>query len=66
MKNNVLTVLSASVMVMIAVGALFIAMTMYEKDNFEESWTLTPAVIEIEDELKPLYSEEFNVNSPEY
>lgn len=66
MKNNVLTVLSASIMVMIAVGALFIAMTMYEKDNFEESWTLTPAVIEMEDELKPLYSEEFNVNSPEY
>lgn len=66
MKNNFLTALSASIMVMIAVGALFFSMTVYEKDNFEESWTLTPAVIEMEDELKPLYSEEFDVNSPEY
>ena len=66
MKNNFLTALSASIMVMIAVGALFFAMTVYENDNFEESWTLTPAVIEMEDELEPLYSEEFDVNSPEY
>lgn len=66
MKNNFFTALCASVMVMIAVGALFFAMTMYEKDNFEESWTLTPAVIEAEEELKPLYSEEFDANSTEY
>lgn len=64
MKSNLLTACCASIMVIIAVGVLFVAMTMYEKDNFEESWTLTPTVIE--KELKPLYSESFDANSTGY
>lgn len=64
MKTNFLTAVLAIVMVMIATGALYVAMTMYETDNFDENWMLSPTVIEME--LKPLYSEEFDVNSKEY
>lgn len=64
MKQNLLTGFLAIVMVVIAVGALFGAMTIYEQDMFDESWLLSPAVIE--NEIKPLYSEEFDVNSTEY
>lgn len=66
MRNNYLTVFLASFMIVLAVGALYLAMTVYEEDNFEESWSITPAIIEIEEELKPLYSEEFDINSTEY
>lgn len=64
MKHNFITVFWASVMVVLAAGALFIAMTVYETDQFTQNWTLTPTVIE--KELKPLYSEEFDANSTEY
>lgn len=64
MKHNLLTALLASIMVLIATGILLFGMTAYEKDQFEESWLLTPTVIE--KELKPLYSEEFDGNSTEY
>lgn len=64
MKTNFLTAVLAIVMVMIATGALYVAMTMYETDNFDENWMLSPTVIEME--LKPLYSEEFDANSKEY
>ncbi len=64
MKYNFLTAFLAVIMVIIATGALYGAMTMYETDNFEESWMLSPTAIEVE--LKPLYSEEFDVNSSEY
>lgn len=65
MKTNIITALCAMFMVVFTVGALFFAMTVYEQDNFEESWTMTPAVIE-DGELKPLYSEEFDADSTEY
>ena len=64
MKSNLLTAISASTMALIAVGALFFAMTVYEQGYFSESWTLTPTVIE--KELKPLYSDSFDANSKEY
>lgn len=64
MKHNLLTAFLAIIMVVIAVGALFGAMTIYEEDKFDESWMLSPAVIE--KELEPLYNEEFDVNSTEY
>ncbi len=63
-KNNLITTFCASAMVIFAVGLLFLAMTVYERDNFEESWSLTPAVIE--KELRPLYSDSFDANSTEY
>ena len=56
MKYNILTAFMAIVMVIIAAGALFGAMTVYENDKFEESWMLSPTAIEME--LKPLYEEE--------
>lgn len=58
MNNNILTACLASFMVLLAVGTLMFAMTTYEKAHFEESWSATPAVIEREGKLKPLYSEE--------
>ena len=64
MKYNFLTAFLAIIMVIIATGALFGAMTMYENDNFEENWMLSPTVIEME--LKPLYSDEFDEQSTEY
>lgn len=64
MKQNLLTGILAIVMGAIAAGVLFAAMTMYEKDQFDENWLLSPAVIE--KELKPLYGEEFNTDSTEY
>ena len=64
MKYNFITAFLASVMVVLAAGALFVAMTMYENDQFTQSWSFTPTVIE--KELKPLYSEEFDANSTEY
>lgn len=64
MKHNLLTAVLASIMVLIATGALLFGMAVYEKDQFEEGWLLTPTVIE--KELKPLYSEEFDENSTEY
>ena len=64
MKSNLLTAVCASIMVIIAVGALFFAMTVYEQDYFSASWTLTPTVIE--KELKPLYSDSYDANSTEY
>lgn len=64
MKHSFITAFLASIMVVIAAGALFVAMTIYEKDQFSQNWTLTPTVIE--KELKPLYSEEFDANSTEY
>ncbi len=64
MKHNLLTALLASIMVVIATGALLFGMAVYEKDQFDENWMLTPTVIERE--LKPLYSEEFDANSTEY
>ncbi len=64
MKSNFLTAFLAIIMVIIATGALYGAMTFYETDNFEEHWMLSPTAIEIE--LKPLYSEEFDANSTEY
>lgn len=64
MKSNIITVLGAGLMVIFSVSVLLFAMSVYEEDNFAESWILTPAVIE--QELKPLYSEEFDANSTEY
>ena len=64
MKHNYITAFLASLMVILAAGILFLAMTMYEKNEFTQSWTFTPTVIE--KELKPLYSEEFDANSTEY
>lgn len=64
MKHNYLTALFASIMVVLAAGALYVAMTVYATDQFTQSWTMTPTVIE--KELKPLYSEEFDANSTEY
>ena len=64
MKSNLLTAICASVMALIAVGALFFGMTVYEQGYFSESWILTPTVIE--KELKPLYSDSFDANSKEY
>lgn len=64
MKHNFFTFFLASIMVIIAAGVLFGAMTIYENDKFDESWILSPAVIE--KELKPLYSDEFDANSTEY
>lgn len=64
MKHNFITAFLASIMVVIAAGALFVAMTVYETDQFTQNWTFTPTVIE--KELKPLYSEEFDANSTEY
>lgn len=64
MKQNLWTGCLAIVMVLLAAGALFMAMSLYEKDKFDESWLLSPTVIE--KELKPLYSDELDVNSTEY
>ena len=64
MKQNLLTGCLAVVMVLLAAGTLFMAMSLYEKDMFDESWLLSPTVIE--KELKPLYSDELDVNSTEY
>lgn len=64
MKQNLLTGILAIIMVVVAAGALFGAMTIYEKDKFDENWLLSPTVIE--KELKPLYSDEFDVDSTEY
>ena len=64
MKQNLLTGCLAVVMVFLAAGTLFMAMSLYEKDKFAESWLLSPTVIE--KELKPLYSDELDVNSTEY
>ena len=64
MKQNILTGFLTIIMVVAAAGALFGAMTLYEKDKFDESWLITPTVIE--KELKPLYSDEFDANSTEY
>ena len=64
MKQNLLTGCLAIVMVLLAAGVLFMAMSLYEKDKFDESWLLSPTVIE--KELKPLYSDELDVNSTEY
>lgn len=64
MKHNYITAIIASVMVVLAAGALYFAMTVYATDQFTQNWTLTPTVIE--KELKPLYSEEFDANSTEY
>ena len=64
MRQNFLTAFLAIVMVVIAVGALFGAMTIYEQDQFDENWIFRPAIIE--NEIKPLYSEDFDMNSTEY
>lgn len=64
MKSNLFTAICASVMVLIAVGVLFFAMTVYEQGYFAESWILTPTVIE--KELKPLYTDSVDANSNEY
>ena len=64
MKRNFITAIIASVMVVLAAGVLYIAMSVYATDQFTLVWTLTPTVIE--KELKPLYSEEFDANSTEY
>lgn len=64
MKQNLLTGCLAIVMVLLAAGVLFMAMSLYEKDKFDESWMLSPTVIE--KELKPLYSDELDMNSTEY
>ena len=64
MKRNFITAIIASVMVVLAAGVLYIAMSVYATDQFTQVWTLTPTVIE--KELKPLYSEEFYANSTEY
>ena len=64
MKHNWITAIIASIMVVIAAGALYIVMTAYASDQFTQNWTLTPTVIE--KELKPLYSEELDLNSTEY
>ncbi len=64
MKQNFLAGFLAIIMVFLAAGALYGAMTVYEQDQFDESWTFNPAVIE--NEIKPLYSEEFDANSTEY
>ncbi len=64
MKHSIITAFLASVMVVLAAGALYAAMTAYETDQFTQNWTFTPTVIE--KELKPLYSEDFDANSTEY
>ena len=64
MKDNLLAVLGAGVMILLAVGALYFAMTVYAEDKFVETWILTPTVIERE--LKPLYSEALDSDSTEY
>ena len=64
MKRNFITAIIASVMVVLAAGVLYIAMSVYATDQFTQVWILTPTVIE--KELKPLYSEEFDANSTEY
>ncbi len=64
MKQNFLTGCLAIVMVILAAGALYGAMTIYEKDQFDEKFTFYPAVIE--NEIKPLYSDGFNADSTEY
>lgn len=64
MKHNFITAIIASIMVVLAAGALYIAMTVYATAQFTQNWTITPTVIE--KELKPLYSEEFDANSTEY
>lgn len=64
MKQNLLAGFLAIIMVVVAAGTLFAAMTIYEQDKFDESWMISPTVIE--KELKPLYSEEFDANSTEY
>ena len=64
MKYNFLTAFLAILMVVTAVGIMLGAMAIYEKDKFDESWLLSPAVIERE--LEPLYNEEFDINSTEY
>lgn len=64
MKQNLLTGLLSIFMVVVAAGILFGAMTIYERDMFDESWLISPTVIE--KELKPLYSDEFDANSTEY
>ncbi len=63
MNNNILTACLATLMVMLSVGVLVISMTMYEKAHFDVSWNATPAVIEREEELKPLYSEDVSASS---
>ena len=64
MKQNFFAGILAIVMVVVAAGALFAAMTIYEQDKFDETWMFSPTIIE--KELKPLYSEEFDANSTEY
>ena len=51
MKRNFITAIIASVMVVLAAGVLYIAMSVYATDQFTQVWTLTPTVIE--KELKP-------------
>ncbi len=64
MKQSFLTACLAIVMVILAAGALYGAMTIYEQDQFDEQLTFYPAVIE--NEIKPLYSDDFDANSTEY
>lgn len=64
MKQNILAGFLAVIMVVTAAGALFGAMTIYAKDKFDESWMLSPTVIE--KELKPLYNEGIDADSTEY
>lgn len=64
MKYNLLTFLGAGIMVIMMVSILFGAMTVYEKNQFKQTWSVYPTVIE--KELKPLYSESFDADSDEY
>lgn len=64
MKQNLKTGVLAIVMVLVAAGVLFMVMTIYESDKFDENWLIYPTIIE--KELKPLYGDEFNVDSTEY
>lgn len=64
MKYNLLTFLCAGIMVVITVGVLFGTMTVYEKNQFNQMWSIYPTVIE--KELKPLYSEAFEEDAKEY
>ena len=64
MKQGLWTVLLTIAMVVATAGALFGAMTIYERDKFDENWLISPTIIE--KELRPLYSDEFDANSTEY
>lgn len=55
MKQTILTILLAALMVLFSSGSLYLGMTAYENDKFDENWRFSPTVIQ--EQLSPVYNE---------